>query len=201
LFSECKVCRSARAKIKYIKNKEHINKLNAKWKADNAKKHRAINAAWRAKNAERHIESWKKWKRDHPVQAKEIARRTARKVRSTPKGRLNGNMSSAVRTALRGSKAGRRWESLVGYTVLDLKRHLEKLFLPGMSWNNYGEWEIDHKIPQAAFNFEEPYDIDFKRCWCLKNLQPLWRLENSRKNSNLLRPFQPSLLLQEVVNG
>jgi hypothetical protein len=74
-------------------------------------------------------------------------------------------------------------------------RHLEKQFLPGMSWENMGEWHIDHKIPIAAFNFEKPEDIDFKRCWALKNLQPLWKSENCIKGAKIDKPFQPSLNL------
>ena len=34
---------------------------------------------------------------------------------------------------------------MLGYSALDLKNHLEFLFTDGMSWNNYGEWHIDHK--------------------------------------------------------
>jgi 5-methylcytosine-specific restriction endonuclease McrA len=62
-----------------------------------------------------------------------------------------------------------------------------------MSWDNCNEWHIDHIIPKAAFNYEKPEDIDFKKCWALKNLQPLWAKENHEKKDKLLKPFQPSL--------
>jgi len=85
----------------------------------------------------------------------------------------------------------------VGYTLEDLKFRLEKQFAENMTWNNYGKkgWEIDHKIPIAAFNFETPTDTDFKKCWALKNLQPLWSAENIRKQDKVDRPHQPSLLI------
>jgi hypothetical protein len=108
-------------------------------------------------------------------------------------------LSSGIRCGIlksvkRGSKAGRHWEGLVGYTVDDVKTHLERRFSPGMTWENQGScWHIDHKIPVAAFNFETPDDIDFKRCWSLKNLRPLWATENMSKGARLDRPFQPSL--------
>jgi len=38
-------------------------------------------------------------------------------------------------------------------------------------------------------------DIDFKRCWELSNLQPLWANENRIKRCKLKKPFQPSLSL------
>ena len=91
------------------------------------------------------------------------------------------------------NKGGRQWESLVDYTKEDLVKHLEKQFKPGMTWDNYGKWHIDHKIPIAAFNFTRPEHEDFKRCWSLKNLQPLWASENSAKGATLAKPFQPSL--------
>jgi 5-methylcytosine-specific restriction endonuclease McrA len=95
-----------------------------------------------------------------------------------------------------GVKAGRHWESLVGYNVDQLKKHLEKRFKVGMTWDNYGPyWHIDHIIPISAFNFETPNDIDFKKCWALKNLQPLEAVENLRKNDRLKIPFQPSFFI------
>lgn len=93
--------------------------------------------------------------------------------------------------------AGRTWESLVGYTLGDLLRHLERKFLPGMSFDNYGRngWEVDHIIPRSAFNYNSAEDIDFKRCWALENLQPIWRKDNQRKGAKLSEPFQPSLAI------
>ena len=66
-----------------------------------------------------------------------------------------------------------------------------------MTWENRGKggWEIDHKIPITAFNFERPEDLDFKWCWVLKNLQPLKGKENTRKSNRIEGFFQPSLVL------
>jgi len=100
------------------------------------------------------------------------------------------------RSLCTGAKAGRRWESLVGYTVDQLRVHLEKKFAPDMTWDNHGtHWHIDHKIPIAAFNFKTPDDIDFKKCWSLKNLQPLESKANLIKGPRLDKPFQPSLII------
>jgi hypothetical protein len=65
-----------------------------------------------------------------------------------------------------------------------------------MSWDNYGSyWHIDHEIPVKAFNFKTPADIDFKRCWALKNLRPLSAFHNKSKGAKVDRPFQPSLAM------
>ena len=137
--------------------------------------------------------------RNHEKQAAYLRKRRREDIRF----RLDEAMSGAIRMALHGRKIGRRWESLVFYELDDLIRHLEKQFKDGMSWENYGnkkgQWSIDHIIPKSRFNYEKPEDIDFRRCWALKNLRPLWHVENLVKNDRLERPFQPSLKL-EVQN-
>ena len=107
---------------------------------------------------------------------------------------LNDRMRSAINESIaRGTKNNRSWTTLVGYTVEELIAHLENLFLPGMSWENRSEWHIDHIIPQDLFNFSTPEDIDFKRCWALSNLQPLWAADNVSKNARYKEKFQPAL--------
>lgn len=102
------------------------------------------------------------------------------------KNKLSCNMSGGVCRSLKGNKAGRHWETLVPYTLEDLKQHLENLFRPKMSWNNYGEWHVDHKIPRSKFKFTNSEDKGFQECWALKNLQPLWAEENLRKYNKLI---------------
>ncbi len=100
--------------------------------------------------------------------------------------RLSDNMSGAIWQALKENKANRHWEDLVGYTLEELKQRLECQFEKGMSWDNYGRggWEIDHKKPRSAFDFDRADDSDFKDCWSLANLQPLWREENRSKHTS-----------------
>jgi len=107
------------------------------------------------------------------------------KLRSTPQGKLNAAMSTGINTSLKNKKSGYHWENLVEYTLEDLMRHLESQFRDGMSWENYGEWHIDHIIPKSYFKFESPDDEEFKKCWSLENLQPLWASENIKKGNRL----------------
>lgn len=144
-----------------------------------------------------------KWREENPEKWREIYTKHSAKKRSTARGRLEsamcGNMHHGIK---KGSKQGRRAFDLAGYTVDDLMAHLEKQFQPGMTWENYGRggWHIDHIIPKAAFNYETPDDIDFKRCWSLENLQPLWESDNCSKQNRLDAPFQPSLHLTITEN-
>lgn len=121
----------------------------------------------------------------------------AERLNNNRKLRLSRTMSNHINQTLRNGKNGHHWETLVGYTINELIAHLESQFIEDMNWENYGVfgWHIDHKIPICAFNFEKPEDVDFKRCWALGNLQPLWALDNESKGGNIQGAFQPSLVL------
>jgi hypothetical protein len=84
------------------------------------------------------------------------------------------------------SKRGKHWENLIGYTSQDLKDHIEKIFQSGMSWDNYGLWQIDHIIPKSFFKYTSTDDVEFKYCWSLNNLQPLWAFDNISKSDKII---------------
>lgn len=70
----------------------------------------------------------------------------------------------------------------LSYTPMELKEHLESLFKPGMSWDNYGfyGWHIDHIKPLCLFDLSDEQQL--RDVWSLSNLQPLWAKENLTKN-------------------
>lgn len=114
------------------------------------------------------------------------ARKRANKKRYE-QNKLSYCVSIMIGKSLKGNKASKHWETLVPYTLEDLKQYLENLFQPGMVWENHtlDGWHIDHKIPISSFNITS-YDCeDFKKCWALENLQPLWAEENLRKHDKL----------------
>jgi hypothetical protein len=178
-------------------NPERKKQTDREWRANNKDKANESNRKWRANNPELAASLIEDWNVRNPEKRREYGRRSDEKRRSTPNGKLENAISNGICRALKGNKAGRQWETLVGYTVADLMRHLEARFLPGMTWDNYGRngWHIDHIIPRSAFNYETPDDIDFKRCWALENLQPLWEFDNISKGAKLEQPFQPSLAI------
>ena len=134
--------------------------------------------------------SWN-WKGGNKI-SKQMA---YKKASLNPVYKLNSNISRSLWGVLKGEKKNRHWETLVNFTLNELKHHLENKFQPGMSWGNYGEWHIDHKIPIAAHNFTKPEHEDFKKCWALDNLQPMWALDNILKGTKINKPFQRSLAM------
>jgi len=123
--------------------------------------------------------------KDRKAYAKLLLQRQKTKYHSDPKYRLRMVMSSAIYQTVKHRKANRSWLKLVDYTLEELIQHLERQFQPGMTWKNYGKWHIDHIIPIAAWNFIAPKDPEFKKCWALINLQPLWARDNLSKHARL----------------
>ena len=159
--------------------------------------------AWAKKNPERHRELGLQYQQNNRLRCVQYSVKSNRKRRKAdPALYMATVFGTRIRTALkrRGdvlSKRGRSWESLLGYTVADLRERLEGLFKQGMTWDNYGSaWHIDHIIPIRAFNFSSVEHLDFKRCWALDNLQPLWAFENLKKNGRFEGSFQPALALE-----
>jgi hypothetical protein len=141
------------------KNRDHLNNYHQKWRDDNIDKHR-------------------KSKRDY----QQIRRDT------DPLYRLTSYFKTAIYTVLkenRVDKNGHYFESLQ-YTPEELMVHLENLFTDRMTWENYGEWHVDHKLPISSFNIQEMGDEEFMKCWSLNNLQPMWGDENIRKSNKIL---------------
>lgn len=109
-----------------------------------------------------------------------------RSRRDTPRGSLNNRMSCRVRGILRGSKSGASWQALVGYTVDQLRTHIERQFVRRMGWHNMHLWHVDHIIPLSSFSFSAPEDDGFKAAWALTNLRPMWAIDNIKKSNKRL---------------
>ncbi len=73
------------------------------------------------------------------------------------------------------SRGAWNWELLVGYTIDELIVHLETHFADGMSWDNFGDWEVEHVVPREKFKYTSADDPSFRECWGLGNLKPEWR--------------------------
>ena len=99
--------------------------------------------------------------------------------------RLTRRIRNSVRASLirQGSKKKRPTFDLLGFTKEELRAHLESQFTDGMSWENMGEWHIDHIRPVASFNYDSTGHPEFKQCWALENLQPMWAIDNLSKGS------------------
>lgn len=112
-----------------------------------------------------------------------IRARERKYYKTNPDHKIRKLMSSLVRSSIKSNKNNNKAFDILGYTVDELKAHLESKFKEGMTWDNYGDWHIDHIRPISSFQNIEIGNHDFKLCWSLENLQPLWRYENQSKGS------------------
>lgn len=100
--------------------------------------------------------------------------------RKNPRERIRLAFSSQMRDRIKNKKHGMFRH--LDYSLQDLMDHLEARFVPGMTFENYGKvWHIDHIKPNRLFNYESQEDEDFKKCWALSNLQPLFAADNLSK--------------------
>ena len=153
---ECKACKNTRDLNKRNSVRDEFNR---KQREDWAKNNEKRNAA-RRKNLQR--------RRDEDSQYR-------------VKMALHVRLYDAVKHH-RGVKSAKTLE-LLGCTVEQLQTFLEAEFAEGMTWENYGEWHIDHIRPCASFNLEDPEEQ--KKCFHWTNLQPLWAKDTLAKSDRL----------------
>lgn len=105
----------------------------------------------------------------------------------TPIKRIENSIRVRVWKTLKHGLNGKSLERRLGYSPQELRKHLEKMFKDGMSWENYGDWHVDHILPVSSFNYQSENDAEFKECWGLSNLQPLWAHDNFTKGNKILK--------------
>lgn len=72
-------------------------------------------------------------------------------------------------------------KELLGCSREHLLAWLQFWMKPGMTWENYGEWHIDHKKPCASFDLTKPDEQ--RKCFHYTNLEPLWAADNFSKGA------------------
>ncbi|PJE69413.1 MAG: hypothetical protein COU98_02185 [Candidatus Staskawiczbacteria bacterium CG10_big_fil_rev_8_21_14_0_10_38_10] len=176
----------------YQKNKERILKKtrlsSKKWYQKNRKKILKQSQEYYQKNIERIQQQHRRYNQEHKKERLKYKVNWQKYKRKTDsRYRLDENMGTAISNSLKGKKAGRLWETLVGYTLEDLIEYLEKQFDHKMNWENYGGyWVVDHLKPRSLFNYISSNDLEFKQCWALKNLQPLEKIKNIKKRNHYI---------------
>jgi hypothetical protein len=159
---------------------------------------------WREKNKDYMVEKYKNWFEQNKDRRKkymdEYREKNKDKIReikrnyektrkaNDPLYKLVANFRTAIWTVLKENKMDKygHYFEILQYSPDELATHLENQFTDGMTWENYGEWHVDHRTPITAFNFQEIGDNEFMRCWSLENLQPMWAEENIRKSNKII---------------
>ena len=156
------------------KNKEYMSKKHKKWYNENKDRWNEYIKEYREKNIDKIRERKRNYERTRKA--------------NDPLYKLVANFRTAIYTVLKENnmnKYGHYFE-ILQYSPEELATHLENQFTEGMTWENYGEWHVDHRKPITSFNFQEIGDNEFLRCWGLENLQPMWGDENIRKSNKVL---------------
>ena len=122
---------------------------------------------WREANREQYLESCRRYDRD------QLANNLQR--------RLSKNLRHRLRKAMLGKTRGVSAVRDLGMSIPDFKHYLSSKFKDGMTWDNYGEWHLDHIRPLASFDLSDPEQA--KAACHYSNMQPLWAKENHSKNS------------------
>lgn len=185
LHSLCRPC-------KKMDDKERRNRPDQKarqkeWRDRNKDKIRAYNQAYREAGY-KSTEDVARWRANNLERARQIDSEKTRRWRAEkPWYNLKCRVSARVSSMLKNGKGAKTTAELLGYSMEELRAHLESKFTEGMSWDLFlnGEIELDHIIPVSHFKVESYDDPEFKQCWSLDNLQPLWKEDNRRKGNKL----------------
>jgi len=105
--------------------------------------------------------------------------------RGLKKELYNDGIGDILRANIRNGGRSRKVENMLGYSISELLIHLEKQFTKSMTWDkfNNGEIHIDHIIPKAAFDLSD--ENEWRTCWGLPNLRPLWAKDNHAKSAKV----------------
>lgn len=116
----------------------------------------------------------------HPEKRKESIDR----YNKTPKARMAAAVRTRLRSALKAKTQSTR--AYLGCTPEFFKKHIEAQFLPGMTWENFGKWHMDHIVPLSAFDLSDLRQVQIACNWT--NIRPLWAKTNLRKSSKITNP-------------
>jgi ATP-dependent Lon protease len=153
-----------------------------KRKSENHKK-------WSEQNKEHLKQYIKEYRKNNVDKIRQIKRDYERyRKASDPAYKLISNFRTAIYQVLKENNVekNKHYFDILKYTPEELISHLEKQFTDSMTWENYGEWHVDHRMPISSFNFESVDDDSFIKCWSLENLQPMWGNENIIKGSKIV---------------
>ena len=159
-----------------------------KWNEKNAGYSTIKTREWVSKNPEKnrlmHIDSFNRLKADSKRYKATINKNTKyslNRYRTNIKYKTLHCLRSRLTIALRKAVKTESTLELLGCDMDFFMEYIKNKFQGGMSWDNYGEWEVDHIKPCSAYNMLN--ESDRKECFHYTNLQPLWKEDNRRKGS------------------
>jgi len=178
-----------------LKNKEYHKEYDKKYHLKNREKRLEQMKEYDLKNKERHSKQMK----EHYLKTKERYQERSKKNNSKPETkeltrnrqnnryrtdinfRLSKLCRGRVRLALKGLNKSASTMKLIGCTPDELRKHIESLFEPWMTWENQGlgGWDVDHIKACFHFNLADPEQQ--RACFNWSNLQPMEHIANIKK--------------------
>lgn len=167
-----KVTEAPMCKIKYSKQrKEYYSK--------NKEKELAQHKVYLAKNKDKMLAYQKEYRLKNKAQ-RNIKDRQRKLVDASY--RIACNLRSRL-TKVTKEKYGVSSIRNLGCSVEQFKEYLQSKFEVGMTWENYGQWHIDHIFPLSKADLTQKEEL--LRVCHYSNLQPMWATENIKKGNKI----------------
>lgn len=190
----CKDCHNKRSKEYSKKNHNKVLKSQGNWRRKHPELVYKSHKKYRLSNREKVNQRLKNFYKNNPEKRKEYRENYRPRKREQRKERRASDEVFKITNNIRArlyrymkklniTKRNRTFD-IVGITPSELKNHIEKQFVDGMNWGNYGQfgWHIDHRIPLDSAKTEDEL---YKLCH-YTNLQPLWWLDNIHKSAKIV---------------
>jgi len=181
--SQCRKCAWSKIKQYWEENPDKKKESDAKYYEAHKEERLQKSKQRQKENKDRYEVARKRWREENKDHINQRHRKRYKNDREYAMGYKIRNMVHRVIRLSREGKDSTSFE-LVGYLPYQLVERIEYQLHDGMSWENYGDWEIDHKIPVAHFlrkGETRPWIIN-----ALSNLQPMWAEENYSKGDQLI---------------
>lgn len=177
----CVACKKKYDRDRHATHREDHNIRSKKYDDTHRDQKCVRGALWRKE----HPEYIKAWLEAHPEYKRNYMNNYVKeRCIKDPLFRLKKNLRSKVSASLKeaGYRKKSRTADILGCSFEDLRKYIEALFWPGMTWSNYGNgWVIDHISPLVTAIDERGV---LEKCHYL-NLQPLWDDDNAIKSDRL----------------
>lgn len=185
----CNICNNEKNLTEFYKKHSYCKKCHLikkqEWRKNNLEEYKKQTKNYYEKSKKIQAEKKKKWISEN--RKKYNSYWTNRKKKDIL-FKLKTQMRSRICNYLGFMKVTKKNKTMevLGCTPQELKEHLEKQFVDGMNWDNYGVkgWNIDHIIPLSSAKNEEEF---YKLCH-FTNLQPLWWRDNLIKRDKIVEP-------------
>lgn len=166
---------------------EHTRAIQKRSTVKHPETARAAHKRYRQRHPERILAKARRWRANNLALARVRDRAKSKRQRLKLAYRIKDNLRRRINDALAGRHKSDHTLELVGCSIGKLREHIQKQFTPGMYWNNYGRWHLDHIIPLSVFSLEKPDHQ--KLAFHYTNMQPLWAGDNLRKNAKVPADF------------